>query len=103
MTNRTNQAQSIFPGPYNPNYAESHAELGLIYLRKKEYERAEKALRTALELDPESYLANLNLLNLFQRTKDPRAQEQALRFEAIQKKKSERQQTLLRTIEVRPY
>ncbi|MCI0625056.1 MAG: tetratricopeptide repeat protein [Acidobacteria bacterium] len=87
----------------NPNYAESHAELGLIYLRNKEYERAEKALRTALELDPESYRANLNLLNLFQRTKDPRAQEQALRFEAIQKKKSERQQTLLRPIEVRPY
>ncbi|MEW5977293.1 MAG: tetratricopeptide repeat protein [Acidobacteriota bacterium] len=87
----------------NPDYAEAHAEMGLMHIRNKEYAEAEKSLRRALELDPESYLANMNLLNLYQRTKDPRMAEQTQRFEEIKKKRSEEQQALLRTIEVRPY
>lgn len=87
----------------NPKYAEAHAELGLVHIRNREYDKAERELRVALELDPYSYLANLNLLNLFQRTKDPREDEQAQRFEEIKKKRSERQQALMRTIEIRPY
>lgn len=87
----------------NPNHAEAHAELGLLHIRNREFSKAEQELQLALRLDPESYLANLNLLNLFQRTKDSRTEEQAQRFEAIKKKRSERQQALLRTIEVRPY
>jgi len=87
----------------NPNHAEAHAELGLVHIRNREFSKAEQELQLALRLDPESYLANLNLLNLFQRTRDPRSEEQAQRFEMIKKKRSERQQALLRTIEVRPY
>jgi tetratricopeptide (TPR) repeat protein len=87
----------------NPKNPETHAELGLVYIRNREYEKAEGELRTALELDPDSYLANMNLLNLFQRTRDPREEQQAQRFEEIKKKRSERQQALMRTIEVRPY
>ncbi len=87
----------------NPDHAEARAELALVYVRNKEYAKAEQELSRALKLDPESYLANLNLLNLYQRTKDRRAEEQAARFEIIKKKRSERQQALLRTIEIRPY
>jgi tetratricopeptide (TPR) repeat protein len=87
----------------NPNYSEAYAELGLVHIRNKEYPQAERVLMRALELSPESYLANLNLLNLYQRTQDPRADEQAQRFEIVKKKQSERQQALLRTVEVRPY
>ena len=87
----------------NPKNPEAHAELGLIYIRNRDYDKAEGELRTALELDPDSYLANMNLLNLFQRTRDPREEQQAQRFEEIKKKRSERQQALMRTIEVRPY
>jgi tetratricopeptide (TPR) repeat protein len=87
----------------NPKYAEAHAELGLIHIRHREYDKAERELSLALELDPDSYLANLNLLNLFQRTRDPREEGQASRFEEIKKKRSERQQALMRTLEIRPY
>ena len=57
----------------------------------------------ALEIDPDSYPGNLNLLNLFQRTKDRRADAQAQRFEEIKKKRSEKEQALLRTLDIRPY
>ncbi|PYV92524.1 MAG: hypothetical protein DMG05_04075 [Acidobacteria bacterium] len=87
----------------NPNYAEAYAELGLLQLRQKEYAQAEKTLRRALEIDPDSYSANLNLLNLYQRTKDKRVDSQAQRFEEVKKRRSEKEEALLRTIEVRPY
>jgi tetratricopeptide (TPR) repeat protein len=87
----------------NPQYSEAYAELGLLYMRQKEYEQSEKSLMHALEIDPDSYPANMNLLNLFQRTKDQRAQAQAQRFEEIKKKRSEKEQALLRTLDIRPY
>lgn len=87
----------------NPQYSEAHAELGLLYLREKEYEQSKKSLMRALEIDPDSYPANLNLLNLFQRTRDQRAEAQAQRFEEIKKKRSEKEQALLRTLDIRPY
>jgi len=87
----------------NPQYSEAHAELGLLYLREKEYDLSEKSLLRALEIDPDSYPANLNLLNLYQRTKDQRAEAQAQRFEEVKKKRSEKEQALLRTVEIRPY
>jgi tetratricopeptide (TPR) repeat protein len=87
----------------NPRYAEAHAELGLLYLRERQYELSERSLMRALEIDPDSYAANLNLLNLFQRTKDRRAESQAERFEEVKKKRSEKEQALLRTLDIRPY
>ncbi len=87
----------------NPQYSEAHAELGLLYLRQRKYELSEKSLTRALEIDPDSYPANLNLLNLFRRTKDRRADSQAERFEEVKKKRSEKEQALLRTLDIRPY
>ncbi len=57
----------------DPNYADAHAELGRVRLNRKEYPLAEKELARALEIDPNNYTANLNLMVLYQRTKDPRA------------------------------
>ncbi len=87
----------------HPDYVDAHAELGLLHLRQKEYALAEKSLQRAVGIDQDHYATNLNLLNLYQRTKDPRAEAQAQRFEEIKKKRSEEAQALLRTIEVRPY
>ncbi|HXG33373.1 MAG TPA: tetratricopeptide repeat protein [Bryobacteraceae bacterium] len=86
-----------------PKFADAWAELGLLYIRRKEHEQAAQVLAKALSLDPDNYLANQNLLMLYQRTRDPRAESQARRFEQVQQKRSEKEKLLLRTIEVRPY
>ena len=87
----------------SPNYADAHAELGRVRLNRKEYSLAEKELLRALEIDPNNYTANLNLMVLYQRTKDPRAKAQASRFGEVKKRRAERAKEFLRTIEVRPY
>ena len=87
----------------DPNYADAHAELGRVRLNRKEYSLAEKELLRALEIDPNNYTANLNLMVLYQRTKDPRAKAQASRFGEVKKRRAERAKEFLRTIEVRPY
>ena len=87
----------------DPNYADAHAELGRVRLNRKEYPLAEKELARALEIDPNNYTANLNLMVLYQRTKDPRAEAQTSRFEEVRKRRAERAKEFLRTIEVRPY
>ena len=85
-----------------PQYADAYAALGRIDLKQKDYPAAERALRTAIEITPDSYAANLNLMILYQRTKDPRAENQANRFQEISKQRNERQKEFLRTIEVSP-
>jgi len=85
-----------------PQYADAYAELGLIDLKQKDYPAAEKALRKAIEITPDSYTANLNLMILYQRIKDPRAESQSNRFQVISKQRSETQKEFLRTIEVKP-
>jgi tetratricopeptide (TPR) repeat protein len=87
----------------DPRYADAHAELGLLYLRKREPERAEEALRRCLEIDPDSYLGNLHLLMLYERTKDARQAAQARRFEEIKQHRDRKAEEFLRLIEVRPY
>ena len=86
----------------NPNSAETYGELGSTYVKLKDYPQAEKALNKALELQPESYTANLNLTTLYQRTKDPRAQEQAERFQQIKEKWDKSRMEMLRTVQVVP-
>jgi tetratricopeptide (TPR) repeat protein len=85
-----------------PNYAEAYAELGSIHIKRKEYPQAEEALDKALQLNPSSYGGNLNLLILYQRTNNPKANEQAKRFEQVKAERDDRAKEFLRTIEVRP-
>ncbi|HMD86866.1 MAG TPA: tetratricopeptide repeat protein [Terriglobia bacterium] len=85
-----------------PDYADAYAELGLVYLKQREYAPAEEALEKALKLRPDGYVANLNLMILYQRTKNPKAEEQSKRFEQLKEERAQRAMEFLRTIEVRP-
>lgn len=87
----------------NPAYADAWAELGLTRFRRRELAQAEAALRKCLELEHDSYLGNLHLLMLYERTKDPRHDEQERRFEAIKVQREEKADDFRRVIEVRPY
>ena len=87
----------------DPTYPDPLAELGLVYLRKREFEKSEQALRRCLELDPDSHLGNYHLLMLYQRTKDAREPAQAQRFEELERQRDKKADEFLRLIEVRPY
>jgi tetratricopeptide (TPR) repeat protein len=85
-----------------PDYAESHAELGLAKMHLGGLEAARAEIFQALQLSPNSYLANANLLALYQRTKDPRLPEQQQRLRELDAKRSENQELMVRTIRVEP-
>jgi tetratricopeptide (TPR) repeat protein len=87
----------------NPSSAEPYAELALVHIRRNEFALAESNLTRALKIAPDHFRTNLNLLMLYQRTKDPRAEQQARRVAELQKAGEEREQLLLRSIEIRPY
>ena len=85
-----------------PRYADAWAELGLLQTRAGQFEEAEASLQKALSLDARNYQATVNLTALYQRTRDPRREEQAARLAALQKQREERAQDFLRIIEVVP-
>jgi tetratricopeptide (TPR) repeat protein len=87
----------------DPNHVDALAELGQALLQQKQYEQAEKQLQKALAINPDHYAANFNLLTLYSRTRDPRQEALAKRFEEIKKLREERAQEFLRGVEVRPY
>lgn len=82
--------------------ADVWAELGLIDTRQGRFADAERDLDKALALNPDNYLATVNLAALFTRTRDPRKDAQAAKLAALQEKRSARAQDFLRTIEVVP-
>jgi tetratricopeptide (TPR) repeat protein len=85
-----------------PRYADAYAVLGSAYLHQKRFADAESALTQALQAQPENYLANLNLMILYQRTKDARAAAQIHRFGEIKKIREQRARLFLRSIRVVP-
>lgn len=87
----------------NPKFVDALAELAHVHIRLGQYDKARRELERAAALDSENFRVNANLLILYQRTKDARAPAQQERFEEIKKKRSENEQLLWRTIEVRPY
>jgi Flp pilus assembly protein TadD len=87
----------------NPASAEPLAELALIQIGRGEFAAAEANLNKALQIAPGHYRTNLNLLMLYQRTKDPRADAQAKRVKELEKAGEERERMLLRTLDIRPY
>ena len=54
----------------NPSYADPWSELGLLYLRLGQPEKAAEALERCLKIDPEHYLGNLHLADALRA--DPR-------------------------------
>lgn len=85
-----------------PDYTESHAELGLAKMHLGDLAGARAEIGKALQLSPNSYLANSNLLTLYQRTKDSHFPEQQQRLRELDAKRSERQELMVRTIRVEP-
>ena len=87
-----------------PDQPDARAELGQVHTRLRKFDLAELELQEAIRQEPDHYLANVNLLALYQRTRDhPRAAEQQKRLEAIQHQRGEKERALWRTIEVRPF
>jgi Flp pilus assembly protein TadD len=103
--NNTDEAERRFQQAviHAPDYSDAYADLGLAYIRRREYEPAGNALEKAIEKDPAGYRANLNLLLLYQRTNDPRQDTQKEKFDRLQKEQEEKLELVMRTIEVQPY
>lgn len=87
----------------NPTSPDARAELALVQIRRNEYALARKTLAQAIRLSPADYRTNLHLLLLYRRTKDPRADEQARRVGKLQMVAEDRERTLLRSLDIRPY
>ncbi len=87
----------------NPNFAEAYTELGFAQMQLEHYDEARKALEHSVKLAPDGQRANMVLLALYQQTDDPRAEQQAKRFQELNKRRAEKAKMLLRTIEARPY
>jgi tetratricopeptide (TPR) repeat protein len=87
----------------DPRSTDGYSELGLLYQRLGQLERAEEALKRCLEIDPNHYLGNLHLLMLYSRTKDPRQAAQQVRFDELKKRRAEQAADFLRPVEIRPY
>jgi tetratricopeptide (TPR) repeat protein len=102
--NRWTEAISDFQTAlsYHPQYADAYAGLGRVYLTQRKYIQAEEALQRAVQIEPDNYTANLNLMVVYERTKDKRAAAQAQRFTEIKKQRSERAKMFLRTIRIVP-
>lgn len=87
----------------DPNYSESHAELGLAQMHLGDLAGARREIDRALTLKPDSYIANGNLLALLRRTRDPLASSQEQRLRQLDLKRSEKQELLTRTIKISRY
>jgi tetratricopeptide (TPR) repeat protein len=87
----------------NPDAPDAYAESALVHIRRNEYTAAEQDLARALKLAPDHYLSNLRLLMLYKRTKNPQAAAQAERVEQLQKAGEQKEQLLMRSLEIRPY
>jgi len=85
-----------------PKFSESHTELGRVDLTEGKTADAAAELNRAVQLDPQSFRANEQLLVLYKRTHDPRANKQAELLKKLDEDRSKRAELMLRTIEARP-
>ncbi len=87
----------------NPAIAQAYIELATVQIRTKEYQHAQQNLNRALRLSADDYGANFNLLLLYKRTNDTRAEEQSRRVAGLRQATEEREEMLLRSLDIRPY
>jgi tetratricopeptide (TPR) repeat protein len=83
-----------------PDYAEAFVVLGQARMNQKQYAPAKKAFNEALHKNPNNYLANLELMILYQRMRDPRAKEQSLKVAALKKNRDLMSRRMLGTIKI---
>jgi tetratricopeptide (TPR) repeat protein len=77
------------------------AELGEISLQAGDFTQAAAYFDQSLRHDPDNYVANFGLLQLYARTGDSRREQQSHRFEEIKNLKEERNRQMMRGIEIR--
>lgn len=85
-----------------PDFAESHTELARVLMLRGELAAAHTELDRALAVDPRSFQANTQLLVVYRRTHDARAEKQAQLVKDLDEDRSKRAELMLRTIEARP-
>lgn len=85
-----------------PKFSEPHTELARIWMSEGKLPEARAELDHALLLDSGSFGANEQLLVLYKRTHDKRAERQAEIVKKLDEDRSRRAELMLRTIEVRP-
>ena len=78
------------------------AEWGQASVAVHDYSRAQTLFDRALQRDPESYVANFGLLQLYARTGDPRREEQSRGFDEVKVHDEEAFREMMRTIDLRP-
>lgn len=86
----------------NPRMADAAAHLGLVLLRQHRDADAAQALHRALSIDPGNYVANFQLLLLYRKTHDARADGQTARLQQLQKARASEQQEFYRVIRIDP-
>ncbi|MGI9075553.1 MAG: tetratricopeptide repeat protein [Bryobacteraceae bacterium] len=84
------------------SFSEPHTELARVCMLQGNLDEARAELDRALWLDPRSFQGNNELLVLYKRTRDPRAEKQAEFLKKLDEDRSKRAELMLRTIEVRP-
>jgi tetratricopeptide (TPR) repeat protein len=85
-----------------PSFAASHTELARVWIDEGKLTDAHRELDRAVHLDPDNFQANAQLLVVYKRTHDPRAEKQAEIVKKLDEERSKRADLMLRTIEVRP-
>jgi tetratricopeptide (TPR) repeat protein len=85
-----------------PNFAESRAELARVSMIEGNLPEAEAELNRAVQIDPNSFEGNMQLLVVYRRTKDARADKQAEIVKKLDENRSRRAELMLRMIDARP-
>ena len=84
-----------------PDQPDALAEQGEIDLQTHDFAHAAAHFDQALRIDPDNYVANFGLLQLYARTGDSRREQQSHRFEEIKNLKEERDRQMMRSLEIR--
>jgi Tfp pilus assembly protein PilF len=85
-----------------PGFAESHTELARIFMTEGDLTNARSELDAAVRIDPKSFEANSQLLAVYRRSHDPRAEAQADLVKQLDENRSKRAELMLRMIDARP-
>ncbi len=85
-----------------PKFAESHTELARIFMAQENLPAAKQELDQAVALDPNTFEGNMQLLVVYKRMHDPRAEKQAEVVRQLDEQRSKRAELMLRMIEARP-
>ncbi len=85
-----------------PKFAESHTELARIFMTQGNLPAAKAQLDQAVALQPDTFEGNMQLLVVYRRMHDPRAEKQAALVKQLDEQRSKRAELMLRMIEARP-